>query len=83
MFLDDAKGNTRSCHSITAGKYYTYFRDGICNIEFPDCNNFYVTQTKKCLINIFVQYKQPYWKPNILVYTSNDATHSINNKCTF
>ena len=62
-------------------KSNTHNKNGIYKIECPDCNKFYVGQTKKKLRDRFVQHRNAYLKPNI--YKSNLATHCLNNNHQF
>lgn len=54
---------------------------GVYKIECPSCNKFYVGQTKKKLLNRFLEHRNAYLKPQI--YKSNLATHCLENKHGF
>ncbi len=56
-------------------------RNGVYKIQCPQCNKFYVGQTKKPLLERFLQHKNAYAKPDI--YKSNLATHALTNKHIF
>ncbi len=56
-------------------------KNGVYKIECPDCNKFYIGQTKKRLKDRFTQHFNAFKKP--MIYKSNLATHSINNNHTF
>ena len=53
----------------------------IYKIEHPVCNKFYVGQTKKKLLDRFLQHRNAFLKQNI--YISNLATHCLNNNHLF
>jgi hypothetical protein len=56
-------------------------KHGVYKIKCPDCNKFYIGQTKKKLKERFTQHLNGYKKPEI--YKSNVATHAINNNHNF
>ena len=56
-------------------------KNGIYKIKCPDCNKYYIGQTKKKLKIRYSQHLNAFKKPNR--YKSNLATHSINNNHMF
>ena len=62
-------------------KSNVYNKNGIYKIECPDYNKFYVDQTKKRLVDRYLEHRKAFLKLHL--YKSNLVTHCLNNKYKF